>query len=552
MNANRTQGLLVAVPVLGATLALTVLLGMLGGVRLQAAPLRSGTGSDPAIQSVAVTASLLISDTHPGDGITKTIYFSNTGPGVITLTFEITGTPTLTLTAGTAFNDPLQVLTSSVSPWNPVITYSVETGGENWPSVGYTVTNTNGVQTAIYITYTPDSLPPSGVVTHSGGYYVPSAPVSLTLTASDNLTGCGVAQMCISENPVCEDWETYSTAKDWSLSSGDGEKTLYAWFRDYLGNTGGPYTDTVFLDTAAPVSVVITAPNHISATTFSVSWQAADPDPGSGVVSYTVGYQQNGSSWQSWLGNTTQTSGTFNAPQTEQTYTFRVTAYDGAGNSAWSETTTRVGAFYVYLPLALRNYQLLVNGDFESGFDGWNTGQGPFGGHGSGMPTGVISFEGSHRALLGEPEATNDSINVGYGYIAQTFSVNKPYLQLQYRVVSYDIAKGSERYYDTFEVSVNRPPNQITDAERDSRGCADTRLNPGGALIVSQEGLAFCGGRSGTSGMGTLWDSGWKTVTLDLSTFQGQNITLYLSMWSREYESPYYNDRAWYNTWSYV
>ena len=552
MNANRTRGLLAAASVLGATLALTVLLAMLGGARLQAAPLRSSTGSDPAIQSVAVTASLPVSDTHPGDGITKTVYFSNTVPGVITLTFEISGTPTLTLTAGAAFDDPTQVLTSSVSPWSPVVTYSVETGGDNWPSVGYTAVNTNGVQTTIHITYTLDSLPPTGVITHSGGHYVPSPSVSLTLTASDSLTGCGVAQMCVSESPACSGWETYATVKNWSLSSGDGEKTLYAWIRDYLGNTGGPYTDTIFLDTAAPVSVVITAPSHISATTFSVSWQAADPDPGSGVVSYTVEYQQNGGSWQSWLEGTTQTSDTFNAPQTEQTYTFRVTAYDGAGNSAWGETTTRVGAFYVYLPLVLRNYRLFTNGDFESGLSGWNTGRGPFGGHGSGMPTGVISFEGSHRALLGEPEATNGSIHVGYGYIAQTFSVDKPYLQLQYRVVSYDIARGSERYYDTLEVSVNHPPNQITDAERDNRGCVSTVLNPDGTLVVSQEGLVFCGGRSGTAGVGSLWDSGWKTVTLDMSTFQGQNITLYLSVWSREYESQYYNNRAWYNTWAYV
>ena len=268
--------------------------------------------------------------------------------------------------------------------------------------------------------------------------------------------------------------------------------------------------------------------------------------------SLLFGIRTTSSSWQSWLEGTTQTSDTFNAPQTEQTYTFRVTAYDGAGNSAWGETTTRVGAFYVYLPLVLRNYRLFTNGDFESGLSGWNTGRGPFGGHGSGMPTGVISFEGSHRALLGEPEATNGSIHVGYGYIAQTFSVDKPYLQLQYRVVSYDIARGSERYYDTLEVSVNHPPNQITDAERDNRGCVSTVLNPDGTLVVSQEGLVFCGGRSGTAGVGSLWDSGWKTVTLDMSTFQGQNITLYLSVWSREYESQYYNNRAWYNTWAYV
>jgi len=100
---------------------------------------------------------------------------------------------------------------------------------------------------------------------------------------------------------------------------------------------------------------------------------------------------------------------------------------------------------------------------------------------------------------------------------------------------------------------VNRPPDQILDAERNTRGCASTILNPEGTLAVSGDGLAFCGGRSGTSSdVGTQWDSDWKTVTLDLSAFQGGNITLYISIWSREYDSKFYNDRAWFNTWAYV
>jgi hypothetical protein len=207
--------------------------------------------------------------------------------------------------------------------------------------------------------------------------------------------------------------------------------------------------------------------------------------------------------------------------------------------------------------LVTRNYSTFSNGGFEGGLAGWNTAQGPFSvdddEHGSGLPQGVVTFDGGDRALLGEPEASDDQIHVGYGYLAQTFTVVKPRLQLQYRVVSYDIVRGAEKYYDSFEVSVNQPPHQISDGDRDSAGCASTVLNPGGSLVVLEDGLVFCGGRSVTeSEAGTKWDSGWKTVTLDLSAFQRENVTLYLSVWSREYDPRYYGDQGWYNTWVYV
>jgi hypothetical protein len=228
-------------------------------------------------------------------------------------------------------------------------------------------------------------------------------------------------------------------------------------------------------------------------------------------------------------------------------------ATPGSLNEIRAEEPIRMMPAQLFLPIVTRNYRPFGNGDFEDGLNGWDTGQGTFNGHGSGVPQGVVSFEGDNRALLGDPDASNGSIPVGYGYVAQAFTVDKPHLRLQYRVVSYDIIKGTQRYYDNFEVSVNRPPDQISDAERDANGCASTMLNPTGTLTVAEAGLVFCGGRPGTSpDVGTQWDSEWKTVTLDLGAFQEENITLYLSIWSREYDLPYYNDQGWYNTWAYM
>lgn len=225
----------------------------------------------------------------------------------------------------------------------------------------------------------------------------------------------------------------------------------------------------------------------------------------------------------------------------------------GPTNNAAFGVAAHTVDYTTYLPIVRRNYRRFVNGDFEHELSGWDTRRGPFSGHGSGLPQSVVIFDGGNRALLGQLDASDDAIPVGYGTIAQTFTLDKRYVQFQYWVFSYDRAKGEEGYFDTFEVSVNRAPHQISDGERDTQGCASTVLNPEGTLTVSEDGLVFCSGGPGTTGQGTLWDTQrWKTVTLDLSAYQGTNVTLYLTIWSREYKWPFYDDRGWFNTWAYV
>ena len=71
----------IGVAALGTVLALAFLLAFLAGARIQAAPLcNAGTGANPRIQAITVTSNLPISDTHPGTGVTKTVYFNNAVP----------------------------------------------------------------------------------------------------------------------------------------------------------------------------------------------------------------------------------------------------------------------------------------------------------------------------------------------------------------------------------------------------------------------------------------------------------------------------------------
>ncbi|HUT21596.1 MAG TPA: hypothetical protein VM366_20780 [Anaerolineae bacterium] len=210
------------------------------------------------------------------------------------------------------------------------------------------------------------------------------------------------------------------------------------------------------------------------------------------------------------------------------------------------------GAYTQYMPLIMRNYGALINGGFEQGLTGWETGQGPFQGRGSGLPVSAVALPPGHVALLGLTNGTNGSIPIGYGSLYQSFIVRERYLRFRYWVFSYDIAYDLGQYFDTFEISVNRSPQQISDAERNDQACTGAALNPQGLLAVPSDGLAFCGGRPGASG-GMLWDTGgWRTMTLDLNAYRGQWITLYYAIWSREYEIPFIFDQAWHNTWAYV
>jgi hypothetical protein len=98
----------------------------------------------------------------------------------------------------------------------------------------------------------PDTTPPTGSVRiNSGTATTSSRTVTLTLSASD--TGGSVTGMKVSNDGVTYSAEiAYSSSYSWTLSSGDGTKTVYVLFKDAAGNwMGSPATAsiTLLLDT---------------------------------------------------------------------------------------------------------------------------------------------------------------------------------------------------------------------------------------------------------------------------------------------------------------
>ena len=88
---------------------------------------------------------------------------------------------------------------------------------------------------------------------------------NVTLT----LTGTNATEMVIGNDPnfIGSSWETFATSKTWTLTSGDGVKTVYAKFKDSAGNLSQTASDTITRTlptvsdeysfvTASPISVV--------------------------------------------------------------------------------------------------------------------------------------------------------------------------------------------------------------------------------------------------------------------------------------------------------
>jgi hypothetical protein len=109
---------------------------------------------------------------------------------------------------------------------------------EEWPST--------------YDTFTMiDTESPTGtLVINNGALSTTFSGVRLALSGQD---GSGtVAQMRFSsDGSAWSDWEPYADSKSWTLSNGDGLKTVHVQFKDGVGNASPPLSASIILDTAA-------------------------------------------------------------------------------------------------------------------------------------------------------------------------------------------------------------------------------------------------------------------------------------------------------------
>lgn len=120
---------------------------------------------------------------------------------------------------------------------------------------------------ASYFTLTLDTVAPSGAnitISSPTNNRSPNATLAATDATQMKLWGDIVASTS-SETKITENtasWETYATTKQVILASGNGAKTVYAKFRDAVGNESGAVSAVVTLDQTAPVVTISTGPDY--------------------------------------------------------------------------------------------------------------------------------------------------------------------------------------------------------------------------------------------------------------------------------------------------
>ena len=131
-----------------------------------------------------------------------------------------------------------------------------------------------------------DSTPPTGSILINGGaIYATSTSAILSLSCSDDYSGC--YQMRFSnDNATWSAWEANAATKTWTLTSGDGTKTVYVQYKDNAGNSSASFFDTIILQTLPNVSVSL-VPDSTSI-------------PRGGTLGYTVTVKNNTSTSQTF------------------------------------------------------------------------------------------------------------------------------------------------------------------------------------------------------------------------------------------------------------
>ena len=104
-------------------------------------------------------------------------------------------------------------------------------------------------------TIVTDTIPPVGTNRiNNGAAFTTNPAVTLTLSATDN-SGVVAGMRFSNAGTNWSDWEPFAATKSWTLSAGNGAKTVSAQFRDSASNTSAHANASIQLD-STPLPVV--------------------------------------------------------------------------------------------------------------------------------------------------------------------------------------------------------------------------------------------------------------------------------------------------------
>ncbi|MFH1602072.1 MAG: hypothetical protein ABIB61_03900 [Candidatus Shapirobacteria bacterium] len=185
--------------------------------------------------------------------------------------------------------------------------------------------------------FSVDNQDPSG-----GSLSINAGAVYATSTAATSIIAAtGASQMIVSESSNFTDasWEDYNTSKAFTLSSGNGTKTVYAKFKDAVGNESGTVSDNIILDTIAPQdsNSINDGAAYTNSTSITLTISAFDATSGLNQMIISENADFTGASWEDYA-----MSKSLTISSTEGAKTVYLKFKDNAGNESevFSDTIT--------------------------------------------------------------------------------------------------------------------------------------------------------------------------------------------------------------------
>ena len=187
--------------------------------------------------------------------------------------------------------------------------------------------------------YAADDASPTGASVTIAGAKAVTKSTSVTLAATAADSGSGMGEMRFANIAgQWTNWLPYAAAKTWLLASGDGTKTVYAQYRDSVGNESAVVSDTILLDQTKPITKAQYSVTVRRGRKAALRYRVNDAAPNGGTARAKIRIKNR-------RGKTVKTlKGTFKPVNTTQKLSFRcklpkgrykfyVYAVDTAGNT---------------------------------------------------------------------------------------------------------------------------------------------------------------------------------------------------------------------------
>jgi hypothetical protein len=213
---------------------------------------------------------------------------------------------------------------------------SYATGADPTTFNAVTVVNENA-GSGSYNLYRDTQAPSGTIAINNGAAATNNVNVTLNLTATNPTSGDPVSDMRFSLDGVTFGaWIPFAATAPFTLPGGDGTKTVFAQFRNGAGVISATVSDTILLDTVAPVAKTTVGKFMVSLTGNKVKWSATDAAPSSGGPFVFDVERQSGTTslgaFAPFVTGTTAKQGTFSGVEGE-TDCFQARATDAAGNT---------------------------------------------------------------------------------------------------------------------------------------------------------------------------------------------------------------------------